>query len=88
MSPRRNISVAWQCQACAEAERNPNTGMYHADCRECSARALSASPQHFAASQAGALLPAYRDALQAVFGDGWKAGHERVKAWSQRRKAG
>lgn len=74
------------CPACAEAMRNPNTGMYRAGCKECSARALAAAPAHFLAAQAPKLLPEYKNALQAVFGDDWRAGHLRVKAWSQRAK--
>lgn len=74
------------CTACTEARANAWSGAYRADCLECSARALSHSPTHFAAAQAGAITPAYRDALQAVFGDDWKAGHERAKAWASRRK--
>ena len=74
------------CPACAEAERNPQTGMYRFACMECAARALAASPSHFLAAQAGKLLPAYRDALRAVFGDEWQAGHARVKEWAGRMK--
>lgn len=75
------------CPACQEAETNPSTGMYQSECLECSARALSHSPAYFDAARSNSITPAYRDALQAVFGDGWKAGHERVKFWSDRRKA-
>lgn len=74
------------CPACAEAQRNPLTGMYQAGCKECSARALASSPSHFLAAQAGKILPTYRDALRAVFGDEWKAGHARVKEWAGRLK--
>lgn len=74
------------CPACTEAERNPHTVMYQADCKECAARGLAASPAHFLSAQAAKLLPEYKNALQAVFGDDWRAGHLRVKAWSQRAK--
>ncbi len=82
--PSRAIA---ECHACQEAQRNRFSGAYHANCRECSARALSHSPQFHDAQRAGVLTPAYRDALQAVFGDDWQAGHERVKSWAQRRAA-
>lgn len=84
---RTTPDPARSCTACTEAKVNAWSGAYRADCLECSARALSHSPTHFAAAQAGAITPAYRDALQAVFGDDWKAGHERAKAWASRRKA-
>lgn len=74
------------CEACQRAQINPRTGMYQADCMECTARALANSPQFFDAMKAEAMTPAYRDALQAAFGQDWKAGHERVKHWAQRIK--
>lgn len=73
------------CPACQEAERNPLTGMYQSGCLECSARALSHGPAYFDAARSDSMTPAYRDALQATFGENWRAGHEAVKAWAQRR---
>ena len=73
------------CPACTEALANRWCGMYHADCRECSARALSHSPMYFAADSADAMTPAYRDALQALFGADWIDGHAMVKRWAERR---
>ena len=75
------------CQACESAKANRWCGAYHADCLECSARALSHSPAYHAAATADAMTPAYRDALQSVFGDAWKDGHARVKAWAEMRAA-
>lgn len=74
------------CEACQRAEAHPRTGMYQANCQECTARALANSPQYFDAMKAEAITPAYRDALQSAFGQDWKAGHERVKHWARRIK--
>lgn len=57
---------------------------YTNGCPECSARALAGSPEYFDASQANAITPRYRAALQRVFGGDWKAGHGRVQDWAQR----
>ena len=73
------------CQACAEATANRWSGAYRADCKECSARALSHSPDYFEGQRTGKMTPAYRHALDVTFGENWKAGHERVKAWDQLR---
>jgi len=70
------------CEACESAKKNRWCGMYRADCKECSARALSHSPMYWSAAEADAITPAYRDALQAVFGDEWKSWHAKVKAWA------
>lgn len=75
------------CEACHQAKTNPRTGMYQANCHECTARALANSPQYFDAMKAEAITPAYRSALQAAFGADWKQGHENVKQWAQKIKA-
>lgn len=75
------------CAACESAQTNRFCGMYRADCLECSARALSHSPAYHAAATADTMTPAYRDALQAVFGEEWKQGHVRVKRWAEMREA-
>jgi hypothetical protein len=72
------------CPACGTAEANPDTGYYRANCQECAARMLAHGPEHFDAMAAAAFTPAYRSALQAVFGGGWMDGHVRVRAWSKR----
>lgn len=74
------------CPACTESRLNRWCGHYRADCLECSARMLSHSPEHFEAKTAGKLTPDYLKALQSVFGEDWKAWHERVKAWAERRQ--
>jgi len=74
------------CDACAEAEQNPRTSRFHAGCRCCGARALAQGPQHFTARSSRTMTPAYRDALQALFGADWVDGHAHVKAWAERMK--
>ena len=75
------------CPACTEAKANRWSGAYRADCKECSARALSHSPEFFKSHKYEKLTPAYRHAIEVTFGENWKAGHERVKAWAQLREA-
>lgn len=72
------------CEACQRAEKNPHTGIYMSKCQNCEARMLANSPTMADSARAAAILPGYRDALQRVFGDDWMAGHEKVKAWSDR----
>jgi hypothetical protein len=43
---------------------------------------LAQGPWFREAMEAEALTPRYRTALQSVFGEGWKTGHESVKRWS------
>ena len=75
------------CPACAVAEKDPLTGRYRAGCVECGARDLANGPAHHEAMLAAAFTPAYRSALQGVFGAGWMDGHTRVREWSKRIEA-
>lgn len=76
------------CAACSAALADPlNCGALSAGCVECQARLLARRPEHFDATAAAAFTPAYRSALQSVFGDAWMQGHERVRAWSKRAEA-
>ena len=75
------------CPACIAAAANPQSGYYRAGCVECGARGLAHGPQHHEAMLAAAFTPAYRSALQAVFGLDWMEGHKRVRAWSKRIEA-
>ena len=72
------------CPACTIASSNPRTGEYRSNCEDCRARALAQSPQHADARDRRKLTTEYMEALRAVYGDGWEAGHQRVKAWAQR----
>ena len=73
-----------ECFACAIAKVNPRAARFDAGCSECSARALAGDPRFHAATQSNTITPAYRAALQAVFGAGWKEGHERIKEWAKK----
>lgn len=78
------MSATPGCPACATAQADALTGHYRAGCTECAARMLAHGPEHFDAMAAAAFTPAYRSALQAVFGADWMDGHVRVRAWSRR----
>lgn len=72
------------CKDCTAAEANPLSPLYRAGCLQCTARMLAHSPARWSAVQAGAITPAYRDALQAAFGQDWKQGAAWVKVWADR----
>lgn len=75
------------CPACEVAHGNAESGYYRAGCVECSARMLAHGPEHFDAMAAAAFTPAYRTALQVVFGGDWMDGHTRVRSWSRQIEA-
>ena len=64
------------CQACA----NPASGRADMNCRLCRIREIARSPAFFESERAGQRTVAYRQALEAEFGDAWAAGHDEVKA--------
>jgi hypothetical protein len=70
------------CEACTEALRKPHSGMYFANCLDCTARMLAHSPQYWEASRAEAITASYGTALKAAFGERWKEGHSMVKRWA------
>lgn len=72
------------CESCASADANPLSPLYAASCSECQARSLAHSPQRFDAIQAGVITPDYRSALQRTFGEAWKEGAAKVKAWAEK----
>lgn len=81
--PRRSGGyVGVTCPACAAARANPLTGALRAGCSECLARDISRGPEHWQARRVGQITAAYRAVLERSFGEAWKAGHERVKAWA------
>lgn len=75
------------CECCAKAELAPATHLIHAGCCDCEARALAHMPHMADVALADAMVPAYRDALQAVAGDEWEALHQRVKYWAKKLEA-
>lgn len=72
------------CEACARAERDPDTPFQHADCKGCAVRALAQGAAFHKSGLDGALSASYRKALALVFGDAWRQGHEQVKAEHKR----
>lgn len=74
------------CESCLKAEQNPRTGYFSNGCDECNARAIANGMELFEASRAGKITGRYKQALQAVFGSDWEAGHQRVKMWAAKIK--
>jgi hypothetical protein len=75
------------CGCCRLAERDPRTGHYHADCRECQARALAQSPGYAASVMMRRMREDYAQALREIAGESAKdrdALHQRVKTWAKR----
>ena len=66
------------CPACTAAEQHPTREEFAAGCISCAARALAVTRAD--------LLEDYRGAVQRLFGDQAKAGHELVKRWLARVK--
>ena len=76
------------CPACAAAESTPNRDGFEQDCRGCKARALAATGAHIESAERGGITPAYRVALEKLFGaDAWRDGHELVKGWARKLRA-
>ena len=76
-----------ECPSCAEAEINPDTGMYHTDCPECTARGLAHGHPFWESALHMKMMPAYIRELKRIVGE--DAGerdklHFKVKAWAQR----
>lgn len=73
------------CEACANAKTNPDSGVYHA-CLGCDIRALANSPAFHDSMRDERLSKTYQHALRFVFGGGWVDGHAKVKAEAERLK--
>lgn len=71
------------CKACDRAKRERNCPDYITGCLSCSARALATGPTYFDAHQSQTLTVPYRNALRAIFGERWKAGHRLVRLWAR-----
>lgn len=71
------------CKACTRAKREPHCPDYATGCMSCSARALATGPTYFDAQQSQTMTPPYRNALRAIFGQRWKAGHRLVRLWAR-----
>lgn len=75
------------CPDCTHAQAIKHWGGYHANCHGCQVRSLASGPAYHTAMAANAMTPGYRSALQSLFGEGWRAAHEEVKAEYERLKA-
>lgn len=69
------------CWGCDDFEAGRSRHSFTAECRECRARALAQGPAFHARNQDAYAARLYREALKAMLGPDWKAGHESVKAW-------
>jgi hypothetical protein len=80
---------AIECPDCAAAALSPFWAGYKPNCKGCSIRALSESPDYFKAGKGGSvnLHKPYRHALDVIFGADWEAGHQLVKAEHARIKS-
>lgn len=67
------------CPNCTKAAVRADWPGYTANCRECLARGIANGPEFWRSRQDGTLRPEYKAALQTIWGDDWKAGHEAVK---------
>ena len=74
------------CNNCAEAADNALWGGYTADCQGCQVRMFASGPMFNGCENERRILPEYKTAMQAVFGESWRDRHEDVKAESQRIK--
>jgi hypothetical protein len=72
-----------ECEYCAAARIDPNSGLYMATCRNCLARALSHQPGYAASVAAGKFRADYLNQLKAIAGDEWEALHRQVRAWDR-----
>lgn len=68
------------CEHCAAAKTDPHWPGYQAKCRGCTVRAMATGPAFFEANRDQKITPAYRQALQKLLGDDWKAAHTEVRA--------
>lgn len=72
------------CEACARAERNPQSGHFYAMCDECAARALALSPDFHESRTERRRTDRYSQALSAMFKDREEHGHALVLQWHKR----
>jgi hypothetical protein len=73
------------CDACTEAERNPQTGYFRAQCLNCSARMFANSPMAWDALR-GRTGP-LQDAIRKTWPDDYEGGKQLVWQWVKKLKA-
>lgn len=69
---------------CAAATARPDYPLYDAACKTCTVRAFAHGLPFWQSKEAGALVPAYTQAMHAAFGTEWRLWHEKVKTESDR----
>lgn len=74
--------MALTCEACTEAQHNPQTGLYVAHCDQCKARSIASGPSFHQASRTGRMTAEYKRLMTLAYGDRWQEAHEWVKAWA------
>lgn len=72
------------CDQCQKAAACADWPLFTAKCEGCSIRSLASGFAYWQSGREGKLTPVYTDALRKLFGDEWKAAHERVKAEAKR----
>ena len=75
------------CEHCASAQKDADWAGYQARCRGCQVRALANGPAFFESARAHKITPAYRGALEKLFGADWQASHREVRAEYERLQA-
>ena len=75
------------CPSCQEAEKNPLSGLYQANCTSCNARAIAHGQELWEASREKRITGRYKALLVGIWGpDHWQEGHEQVKRWANTMK--
>lgn len=72
------------CPACQTAEKNPQTGLFQADCQACKVRAVAQGPEFHNSQRIGRLTAEYRRVLTLAIGGDVSDAHAKVKAWADR----
>jgi hypothetical protein len=68
------------CTYDRERVLRPDFPMFRAQCKACAISSLAAGPDFWRGGLDGGDAKPYRIQLARIFGDGWRAGHELVKA--------
>lgn len=72
------------CQACDTARANPLSGLFHADCDGCAARALAVCQPFHESEKLGWLTTEYRAALEKMLPQlPANEAHAMVKEWAR-----
>jgi len=75
------------CEHCASAQKDADWAGYQARCRGCQVRAMANGPAFFESALAQRISPAYRKALEKLFGKDWQTSHREVRDEFERLQA-